>query len=47
MPFSLLTDELITPLGEFHAATKFFMLMLAHLLPPLFDHTRHRDGFLG
>jgi len=39
--------KLITPLGEFHAATKFFMFMLAHLLPPLFDHTRHRDGFLG
>jgi len=47
MPFFLLTDELITPLSEFHAATKFFMLMLAHLLPPLFDHTRHNNEFLG
>ncbi len=39
--------KLITTLGKFHAATKFFMFMLAHLLPSLFDHTRHRNGFLG
>ena len=38
--------KLVSTLGEFHAATKFFMFMLTHLLPPLFDHTRHKIEIL-
>jgi hypothetical protein len=39
--------KLVTTFGKFHAAKEFFMLMLAHFLPPLFDNTGHKFTFLG